>query len=198
MLEDFPRLLLPTEDEFVAPIEPPRIEPVEIPDEPTIIDETEAPPTSKELYAEWLIAYDPDQPGQPRLRVSPAAKPRMPLWGPDTSGIPKRGSRAVRLFRTEPETLFDAVRGSQGSRLRVLPESFHTKMVLDSEELHGEATLSNAFSLRSSTVRVSVRTARFNVLFMAVELRLASRGHPRRFFKAAHEAIDELNLPGRQ
>ena len=166
-------------------------------DSPEIIDESERLLSAGELYADALDGSTSASPARAKARRPSiaAAQPRMQLWGAGTSGIPRRGSRTIRLFRTSPDDLYTAlIDSSQG------PLVFHTfemVSVLDEMELHGHGELNNAYALRSGPVPVTLRAARFNSMFLAVELRLDSRKHPRNFFRAAHNAIEHLDLPGR-
>ncbi|MFW2383201.1 MAG: hypothetical protein ACN4GZ_15725, partial [Acidimicrobiales bacterium] len=163
-----------------------------------IIDESERLFSAGELYtlAFGDIEESPAPKSRPRLRVQNVQ--RIQLWGAGTSGVPRRGSRTIRLFKAEPDEVFAALRHHPfGQGLRLDPGTFRVVEVLDDVELHAEGVLLGAFALRSSGVAVTLRAARFNAMFTAVEIRLNARRHPRRFFRAAHDSIQSLPIPGR-
>lgn len=167
-------------------------------EQPTIIDESERSLTAGELYAAALSGVEIEESNKPRRRVAAANGQRIQLWGAGTSGRPRRGSRSVRLFRAQPEEIFSALESRPfGRGLQLDVRTFEIRELLDEPELRVEGQLDGAFVLRSKHVDVDLRAARFNSMFTAVEIKLTARRHPRRFFRAAHEAIHSLPLPGR-
>jgi hypothetical protein len=167
-------------------------------EEPTIIDESQSLLSAGELYAAALAGVDAGLATRQKVGVRIPNPQRIQLWGSGTSGIPRRGSRTIRLFRAQPEEIFAALRAQPfGAGLQLDAETFDVVEVLDEPELHVDGQLAGAFAVGSRSVEVRVRAARFNTMFTAIEVRLAKRCHPRRFFRAAHEAIQSLPLPGR-
>ena len=165
-------------------------------DLPVIIDESERLLSADELYREALEGSEPDR-HKPRSRPTSVPQPRMQLWGSGTSGMPRRGSRTIRLFRADPDQVAKGVRHTALTDQLTLGR-YESRMVMGEPELHGSGHLYGAFLLRpSAPVDVTIRVARFNGTFAALELKLASRGHPRHFFRAAHDAVEALDLPGR-
>ncbi len=167
-------------------------------EEPIIIDESERLLTAGQLYADALAGVEADVATRQKPRVRTANPQRIQLWGAGTDGLPRRGSRTIRLFRAQPEEVFAALRAQPfGQGLRLDAGTFNVFEDLDEPELRVDGELAGAFALRSAMVEVSVRAVRFNSMFTAIEVRLTNRGHPRRFFRAAHDAIQSLPLPGR-
>lgn len=157
-----------------------------------MIDESERLLTAAALYEVAVSgAPTPDRPRVgSRTPVAPPGRGPVPLWGSGTSGIPRRGSRSVRLFRSEPAALIDHV---------LMPETRQGPLVIDrtsaivnAEDLVVAGELSDAFLFWSGRVTVSLRVCRFNSMFSIAEIGLVSRRHPRRFFRAAHRAINQF------
>ncbi len=159
---------------------------------PQLIDESEGLLSAAALY-EVAVSGAPSQApasSGPRSRLAPAGRGSVPLWGSGTSGIPRRGSRSVRLFHSEPAAIIDHVLspGTRQGPLVIDPNS----AIVTAEDLVVAGELSEAFLLWQGRVNVSLRVCRFNSMFSIAEIRLVSRRHPRRFFLAAHRAIDQL------
>ncbi len=165
---------------------------IEGPESPQLIDESECLLSAAALYEAAVSGA----PGEERHRASvrPLANPpdrgQVPLWGSGTSGLPRRGSRSVRLFHSEPASLINHV---------LMPGASHGPLVIDrasaiidAEDLVVAGELSDAFLFWSGRVKVSLRICRFNSMFSIAEIRLVSRRHPRRFFRAAHRGIDQF------
>jgi hypothetical protein len=170
-------------------------EPETVGEEPAIIDESERRLSAGDLYTSALAGLpESNPPGRSERRVGQGGVPgpRIRLWGAGTSGTPRRGSRAVRLYHAEIEEVFESVRCARPAGLALDASSIDLRSVLGELELHGRGTLTGAFATRSAAVRVSLRVCRFNAMFTAVELKLESRRHPRRFFAAAHDALGSL------
>ncbi len=161
-------------------------------DGPELIDESERLLSAADLY-EAAYGDTVNPVGATTVRRSTAApnQTRVPLWGQGTSGVPRKGSRCVRLFHCEPSALIDRVlvNGHGAGPLQLANEVTRT---IDGDELHVNGELAGAFALRSETVDVSVRICRFNAIFSIAEVTLQSRRHPRRFFDTAHQAISQL------
>ncbi|NNE95616.1 MAG: hypothetical protein HKN24_06265 [Acidimicrobiales bacterium] len=166
-----------------------------------VIDESHRMLSAQELYADALGDAEPDTTAKPKLRIHtrPEYAPRLQLWGAGTSGIPRKGSRSIRLFKAEPAAVFEVLETEPSTELL----TFHPGSVRqrhrfpDDIELCWSGSLCGAYAWRSRPVEVELRATRFNTMFTAVELSLVSRRHPRRFFRAAHDAIQQLRLPGR-
>ena len=158
---------------------------------PQLIDESERLLSAAALY-EVAVSGAPSQVRRAGVRT-PLAQPgrgSVPLWGSGTSGLPRRGSRSVRLFHSSPAALIDRVLmpGTRQGPLVIDRKS----AIMDAEDLTVAGELSGAFLLWSGRVAVSFRVCRFNSMFSIAEIRLVSRRHPRRFFGAAHRAIDQF------
>lgn len=167
-------------------------------EDPVIIDESERLFSAGELYTLAFGDVEASPAARSRPRVKVQNNQRMQLWGAGTSGVPRRGSRTIRLFRAQPDDVFAALRRHPfGQGLRLESGSFKVIDVLGEPELHAAGVLLGAFALRPGGVAVSLRAARFNAMFTAVEIRLTARRHPRRFFRAAHDSIQSLPIPGR-
>ena len=161
-----------------------------------IIDESERLLSADDLYRDAVEGLELERQSKVRSRPASVPQPSMQLWGAGTSGVPRKGSRTIRLFHASPEHVAHAVRlGSTSGRLRL--SSCERRLVSAESEWPATGQLYGSFRLRPSVpVEVSVRVARFNRTFAAVELKLESKRHPRRFFRAAHDAIGALDLPG--
>ncbi len=197
---------LPVKSEAVGPAEPTVLELIE-PDVPIILDESERMLSADDLYRVAHEDTDPEMQGQTRPRTSrarpmapgvqPGVQSNVQLWGSGTSGRPGKGSRTIRLFSVSPSELVQGLRSSRASAALAL-EHFEQRRVGSELELFATGQLIGAFRLRPTVpVRVSARVLRFNSSFSAFEVTLESKRHPRRFFRAAHDAIEALNLPGR-
>jgi hypothetical protein len=176
--------------------EPLSEEPASEGDEPAILDESERLLSAGELYASALSGLESSSGRADRHALTGGpARPTIQLWGAGTSGIPRRGSRAVRLFHNPLEDVFDSVRRGSPPGLTIDTASIGVCSVLGELEMHGTGTLAGAFATRSAAVAVSLRVCRFNAMFTAIEVKLESRRHPRRFFAAAHDALRSLVAP---
>ncbi len=162
-----------------------------------LIDESERTLTAAELFATAFTDVDEDDRTSTRRTALPRAgqAPGVQLWGSSTTGVPRRGSRCVRLFHDSPAVVSDRVRrfGAGDQFLRLEQEELVTTSG-DEIELTVPGRLFGAFLLGSHPVRVVLRVARFNPLFTLAELTLESRRHPRRFFAVAHGAMGFLAL----
>lgn len=160
-----------------------------------LIDESERMLTAAELFATAFTDVEEEGRAPTRRTVLPRGDqgPGVQLWGSSTTGVPRRGSRCVRLFHDSPGALSDRVRrfGSGDEVLRLEQEELVMASGLEID-LTVPGRLFGAFLLGSHPVRVMLRVARFNPLFTLAELTLVSRRHPRRFFAVAHGAMGFL------
>ncbi|MGI9611202.1 MAG: hypothetical protein ACR2NL_12990, partial [Acidimicrobiia bacterium] len=103
---------LPVRSEAVvalAEVEAPEIAD-ELVEDPTIIDESERLFSAGELYERAFGDVEEPSPAKSRTHIKVRNDQRIQLWGAGTSGIPRRGSRTIRLFRAEPAQVFAALR----------------------------------------------------------------------------------------
>ncbi|NNF53570.1 MAG: hypothetical protein HKN03_03905 [Acidimicrobiales bacterium] len=157
-----------------------------------LIDESERLLTAADLYDAAVSGSSNSERSRVAVRPLGAAQSRgsVPLWGSGTSGLPRRGSRSVRLFHSQPAVLISHVLTARGNRGPLVIDRKSASIAAEDLVVPGE--LSDAFLVWPGRVNVSLRICRFNSIFSIAEIRLISRRHPRHFFQAAHRAIDQL------